>query len=128
MEADERAVCEVHATWIKAVNAGDLACLLTLLMDDAVLIGPGQAPIGKNEFSANLPAAHQKNFIDCVSELEEVVVAGDVAYTRARDSLTISPRAGGDTMRFAGYRMTVYRKLQGGRWHLARDAHTLQEI
>jgi ketosteroid isomerase-like protein len=31
MESDERAIREVHATWIDAVNAGDLVRLLALM-------------------------------------------------------------------------------------------------
>jgi ketosteroid isomerase-like protein len=57
--------------------------------------------------------------------LEEVVTVGEVAYARSRDALAVTPRAGGEEKRLAGYRMTVYRKHADGRWLLARDAHTL---
>ena len=53
MRADLHDVRAVHATWIDAVNAGDLACLLTLMTDDAVFVTPGSAPFGRDEFSAN---------------------------------------------------------------------------
>jgi len=46
MGPDERAIREVHSTWIDAVNAGDHVRLLTLMADDAVLLNPGQAPVG----------------------------------------------------------------------------------
>jgi uncharacterized protein (TIGR02246 family) len=95
------------------------------MTDDVVYINPGQPPFGRDEFSANFTAAHQKLRIDCVSKLEEVVVAGDVAYTRSRDSLSVTSRAGREAGHLAGYRMTVYRKQPDGRWLLARDAHTL---
>jgi ketosteroid isomerase-like protein len=70
-------------------------------------------------------AAHQQMQICCTSELEEVVVIGEVAYTRSRDALSVTPRAGGETARLAGHRMTVYRKQRDGRWLLSRDVHTL---
>ena len=38
MEPDDRAVREVHAAWINAVNADDLARLLPLMADDAVFL------------------------------------------------------------------------------------------
>src|ERR1043166_4568633 len=44
MGPDERAIREVHSTWIDAVNAGDLVCLLSLMADDAVFLNPGQVP------------------------------------------------------------------------------------
>jgi uncharacterized protein (TIGR02246 family) len=128
MEPDERAIREVHSTWIDTVNAGDLVRLLTLMADDVVFLNPGRAPIGRDGFSPGFSAGHQKSQIHCVSELEEVVVVGEVAYTRARDSLSVTPRAGGEAVQLAGHRMTIYRKQRDGRWLLARDAHTLSPV
>jgi len=128
MKPDERAIREVHSTWIGAVNAGDLVRLLTLMADDVVFLNPGQAPLGRDGFSAVFPSAHQKARIHCISELEEVVVVGKVAYTRTRDSLSAIPLAGGEAMQLAGHRITVYRKQPDGRWLLARDAHTLSPV
>lgn len=128
MGPDEREIREIHSTWIDAVNAGDLVRLLSLMADDVVFLNPGQAPFGRDEFSANFSAGHQRVSIDCTSELDEVVVAGDVAYTRSRDALSVTPRAGGETTQLAGHRITVYRKQPDGRWLLARDAHTLSPV
>ena len=128
MGPDERAIREVHSTWIDAVNAGDLVRLLTLMADDVVFLNPGRAPLGKDGFSPGFSAAHHQSRIHCISDLEEVVVVGDVAYTRARDSLAVAPRAGGEALQLAGHRLTVYRKQPDGRWLLARDAHTLSPV
>jgi uncharacterized protein (TIGR02246 family) len=125
---DERAIRAVHSAWIGAVNAGDLVRLLGLMADDVVFLNPGQVPVGRNGFSAGFSAAHQQARIQCVSELEDVVVVGEVAYTRSRDSLSVAPRAGGEAMRLAGHRLTVYCKQPDGRWLLARDAHTLSPV
>jgi uncharacterized protein (TIGR02246 family) len=128
MESDERTVREVHSIWIDAVNAGDLARLLTLMTDDVVFLNPGREPSGRDGFSANFSAAHQQVRIRCISELEEVVVVGQVAHTLSRDSLSVTPITGGEEKQFAGHRMTVYRKQPDGRWLLARDAHTLSAV
>ena len=93
MGTDERAIRELHATWIEAVNAGDLVCLLSLMANDVVFLNPGQAPVGRDGFSPGFSAAHQQARIDCISELEDVVVVGEVAYTLSRDSLSLTPRA-----------------------------------
>jgi len=53
------------------------------------------------------------------------VAAGDLAYTLCRDSLSVTPRAGGESTPLAGHRITIYRRQPDGRWLLARDAHTL---
>ena len=128
MGPDEREVREVHSTWIDAVNAGDLDRLLTLMADDVVFLNPGQSPLGRDGFSANFSAAHQRVRIRCISDLEEVVVVGEVAYTRSRDALSVVPRAGGEETQLAGHRITVYRKQPDGCWLLARDAHTLSPV
>ena len=132
MGPDERAIREVHSTWIDAVNAGDLDRLLGLMADDVVFLNPGQAPFGRDGFSQGFSAAHQQAQIRCVSELEEVVIVGEVAYTRSRDALSVIPRVAKEqeqeATQFAGYRITVYRKQPDGRWLLARDAHTLSPV
>ena len=128
MGSDERKIREVHATWIEAVNAGDLARLHNLMANDAVFLNPGQAPFGRDGFSSTFSAAHQRMLIRCTSELEEVMVVGDVAYTRSRDALSVTPRAGGGGTQLAGYRITVYRKQPDGRWLLARDAQTFSPV
>ncbi|MDR7543024.1 MAG: SgcJ/EcaC family oxidoreductase [Armatimonadota bacterium] len=125
MRPDEREIREAHSTWIDAVNAGNLVRLLTLMTDDVVFLSPGQAPFGRDQLSANFSTAHQQVRIRCISELEEIVVVGDVAYTRSRDTLSITPHAGGEARQLAGHRITIYRKQPDGRWLLARDAHTL---
>lgn len=128
MRPDEQVIREVHSTWINAVNAGDLIGLLTLMTDDVVFLNPGQVPFGRDAFSANFSAAHQQLRIRCISELEEVIVVGEVAYTRSRDALYVTPRAGGEATQLTGYRMSVYRKQPEGRWLLARDAQTLSTV
>ena len=132
MGLDERAIRGVHSAWIDAVNAGDLGRLLTLMADDCLFLSPGQAPLGRDGFSPGFSAAHQQARIHCVSELEDIVVVGEVAYTLSRDSLSVIPRdsgeAGGEAAQLAGHRITVYRKQSDGRWLLARDAHTLSAV
>lgn len=128
MDADERQIREVHSTWIDAINAGDLALLLTLVADDVVFLNPGQEPFGRAGFSTNFSAAHRQVRISCVSELEEVVVVGEVGYTRSRDALSVTSHGGAEVTQLAGHRITVYRKQPDGRWLLARDAHTLSPI
>jgi uncharacterized protein (TIGR02246 family) len=128
MGPDERAIRELHSTWIDAVNAGDLVSLLNLMADDVVFLNPGQAPFGRDGFSPGFSAAHHQARIHCVSELEDVVIVGDVAYTLSRDSLSVTPRAGGEAMQLAGHGITVYRKQPHSRWLLARDAHTLSPL
>lgn len=56
------------------------------------------------------------------------MAVGEVAYTLCRDSLSMTPRAGGETAELTGHRITIYRKQLDGGWLLARDAHTLTPV
>jgi len=128
LEPDERAIRELHADWIDAVNAGDLARLLDLMADDVVFLNPGRMPFGRDGFPAGFLAAHERSRVRCLSELQEVAVVGGIAYTLCRDTLTVTPRSGGAAAELAGHRMTLYRRQPDGRWLLARDAHTLTPV
>jgi uncharacterized protein (TIGR02246 family) len=128
METYEQLVRKTHATWIGAVNAGDLLQLLSLMTDDVVFVSPGRPPFGRAEFSTGFLKAHEHSEVRCVSEVEELVISGNVARTRCRDSLSLQPRAGGKTTEFAGYRESVYQRQPDGRWLLAHDAHTLAPV
>jgi uncharacterized protein (TIGR02246 family) len=128
MGPDERAIREVQSAWIDAVNAGDLARLLSLMADDVVFLNPGRAPLGRDGFPAVFSAAHQQARIHCGSELEEVVVVGEVAYTRSRDSVSVIPIAGAEAKQFAGHRITIWCKQPDGRWLMARDANVLSPV
>lgn len=126
--SDEEAIRAVHVSWIEAVNAGDLGRLLVMMTDDVVFINPGLEPFGRDGFSKTFAAGHQRNRICCISELEEIVVVGEVAYTRSRDSLSVTHLASSEQKHLSGFRITVYRKQGEGRWLLARDAHTLSPV
>ncbi len=128
MASDEQEIRAVHSIWIEAVNAGDLARLLTLVAEDVVFLTPGQAPFDRERFSSNFTAAHEQMRICCTSELEEVVVVSEIAYTRSRDALSVTPSAAGKTAQLAGHRLTVYRKQRDGRWLLSRDVHNLSAV
>lgn len=128
MRSDEQAIREVHSTWIDAINAIELGRLLPMTTDDVVLMIPGEMCIGRDAFAAKFSSGHREHLIHCVSELREIVVVGEVAYTRSRDSLTVSPRVGGEESRLAGDRLTIYRKQTDGRWLLARDANGLSPV
>ncbi len=128
MSAPEAEIRALHERWIAAVNAGDLPFLLTVLADDAVLMNPGGPAIDRDGFAVNFRSSLEQLHLHCASEPLEIVVSGDLAYTRCRDSLSVTPRAGGAESRFAGDRLTIWRREVDGRWRLARDAHTLAPI
>jgi|SRR3954447_17795677 len=122
MSEDERAIREVIATWMRASAAGDGETVLDLMADDVVFFVPGRA-FGKREFAAaqqGLAGAR----LEATSNVREVRVSGDWAFASTDLSIVMTP-AGGEPVRRSGNTLSVFQRLPGGRWVLARDANLL---
>jgi uncharacterized protein (TIGR02246 family) len=121
---DERAIRDIIATWLSASAAGDSEKVLSLMSDDVVFLVAGRPPFGKQEFAASQSslATHR---IEATSEVREVVVAGDLAFTRTQLTVTMTPTAGGKPLRRSGPTLSIFRRLGDGRWLLIRDANLL---
>src|SRR5262249_5811705 len=125
MESDERAIRAVHTVWIDAVNAGDLARLLSMMGGGCGVFESRPGAVRSGRISRWIFGCPAKIPDTLYQRVGEVVVVGKVAYTRSRDSLSVTPRAGGKTTELAGPRITIYRKQTDRSWLLARDAPTL---
>jgi uncharacterized protein (TIGR02246 family) len=125
MSNDEQAIRDLQTKWFEATASGNLSQLLPLMAEDVVFLTPGGPPFGRDVFAASFEAGLQKMRIQCSGELEEVIVAGDMAYSRGRLSISLVSLAGGELKRLAGYTLSVYRRQPDGRWVLARDANLL---
>jgi len=130
MPTDEQQIRELVATWMSATRAGDVPAVLDLMTDDVVFLVAGQAPFGKQQFAAAMkpaiPGAALPR-IDGRSEIQEIHVAGDVAYMWTKLVVEVTPPGGAAPMKRAGHTLSVLRK-SGGRWRLARDANLLAPV
>ena len=123
MTSDERAIRDLIALWMKASREGDTATVLTLMTDDVVFMVPGREPFGKEAFAA-AASGMQGMSIDGSSEVREIEIMGDWAFTRSELKVVMTP-PGGAPVRREGYAMTIFRRQPDGRWLLARDANLL---
>lgn len=123
MSDAERAIRELIDTWMQASLARDTATVLSLIADDVVFLGPGHAPFGKEAFAA-AQQGMQDVRIDGKAEVREVVVSGDWAFAWTDLRVEMTP-AGRATVRRSGNTLTVFHRLEEGRWVLARDANML---
>jgi uncharacterized protein (TIGR02246 family) len=124
MSPDERAIRDVISTWLTASAAGDNATVLSLMSDDVLFLVAGRPPFGKKEFASS-QGALSTHRIEATSDVREVVVSGDLAYARSHLSVAMTPVAGGKTLRRSGPVLSIFRRLDGGRWVLSRDANLL---
>ena len=130
MQSDEQQIRDLVATWMTATRNGDLATVLDLMTDDVVFLVAGQAPFGKQQFAAAMrPAAAGAALprIDGRSEIQEIQVAGDLAYMWSKLVVEVTPPGGAPTMKRAGHTLSILRKANG-RWRLARDANLLAPV
>src|SRR5436190_12238840 len=103
MDADERAIRNVIATWMEATVAGDLPRVLALMDDDVVFLGPGRPAMrGKDGFAAATRAIDGKNRVEPAAEIQEIRVFGGWAYCWNQLTLTIQPLDGGTPTHLAG--------------------------
>lgn len=124
MNADERAIRDVIATWLSATAAGDSETVLSLMSDDVVFLVAGRTPFGKAEFARGLDMLATDR-VESSSEVQEVEVSGNLAYARSRLTVTMTPLAGGAPARRSGPVLSIFRRLENGRWVLTRDANLL---
>jgi uncharacterized protein (TIGR02246 family) len=128
VQADERQIRDLVAAWHSATKAGDVDAVLDLMTDDAVFLVPGRAPMGKQEFAAlsRRPPGVPSPEIDSRSEIQEVVVAGDIAYLWTKLRVVVTP-PGASAVERAGHTLTVLRRVDR-RWLVARDANLLTVV
>jgi ketosteroid isomerase-like protein len=58
------------------------------------------------------------------SEIQEIHVAGELAYAWTNLTVRVTSR-GGATVKKSGHSLTIFQKQSGGRWVLFRDANML---
>lgn len=126
MSADEHAIRDLIARWLQATRDGDVDAVLALMAPDVVFLVPGQPPMqGRAAFEQGLRGMLAGHAIESHSTIEEVVVVGDLAYSRTRLSVTITSRHGNLPVRRTGHTLSILRKGNDGKWLLARDANLL---
>ena len=110
---------DVH---VAAVNDGDADRWAACFTGDAVQMPP--------HFAANAGKAAiqgwSKGFLSMFAcrfslSVEEVQAAGEWAFERGRYEITLTPRAGGESMDDHGKYITIYRRQSDGSWKIARD-------
>ncbi|SRR6266540_1459917 len=126
MSSDEQAIREVISTWLRATTAGDLSCVLQLMDDDVVFLGPGRPPMrGKDAFVEATRAMEDRARIEGSADVQEVRVFGEWAYCWNQLTVTVSPLDGGSASQMSGPVLSILRKRADGRWVIVRDANMI---
>jgi uncharacterized protein (TIGR02246 family) len=121
MPTDQKSPSDVRAAWIAAITARDAEALRPLLTDDYEIWAHGVAPlIGADVAVAAMAAALERNEIEQSFEPIETVVAGDWAFERGVERMTVTPVDGGPSRSGAQRALLILRRGSDGRWRFAR--------
>ena len=123
---DEQAIRTLIADWHRFTAAGDLANVLPLMSEDVVFLTAGQPPLQGRETFAQMSAGMSGRVrIASTYEIEELRVAGALAFTRTFSSVTSTPIDGSTPTHRSGRTLSIYEKQSDGAWVLIRDANLL---
>ncbi len=126
MNQDESAIRALLARWLEATREGSIDEVLQLMAPDAIFLTAGQPPMqGHAAFADTLRHVLNDNVIESRSEIDEVEVAGDMAYCRTTLAVTIVSKHGKVPLRRTGHTLSILRKGADGKWRMTRDANML---
>jgi uncharacterized protein (TIGR02246 family) len=124
-QADVQAIRALIDTWLRATREGDVATVLDLMTPDVVFLVPGQPAMqGREAFEQGMRGILATHGIESQSVIEEICVAGDIAYCRTRLSVTVTSKHAGTPVKRTGNTLSILRR-EDGKWRLARDANLL---
>jgi len=123
---DVIAIEKVLNQYAVAVNTGDLELYLSLHTDDVVKMPPNApATFGKEELRANMEPLFDDFTCEMTINGEETQVDGDLGYSWCTYTLSITPKAGGETIIAEpdGKALGIYKRQADGSWKLSHDCY-----
>lgn len=119
----EAYVLETWERYSAYMNAGNSEAWIELWHPDGVQLPPGRPAFeGKSAILGSVTAQlGATEFEDFTIMNKEVEVSGNLGFARGNYSFKGTPKAGGDTMEFAGKYLTIFKRQADGSWKIYRD-------
>ena len=105
--------------FIKAYNSGDIDAVLACYGDDLVKLRQGAPAETMPEVARRVAEVFNKSHSRVDVSNDEILVAGELAFTRGSFRVTLTPKAGGETQTIDRRYLEVWRK-ENGRWLVVR--------
>ena len=122
---DEQRIRAVIDAWSEASASGDLTAQLNLMTQDVILLTPGNPPMHRDQFAVGFKAMIAVVRLVCRSNIQEIVVSGDLAFCWNLLEVDFTPIEGGETAKHVGNTLTALRRGNDGQWRIWRDANLL---
>ena len=126
VEADIAAIEDALNQYALALNTGDLELWLSLHTDDIVKMGPGAPAIfGIEELRAHNESGFDNFIFEMTIYPEETQVSGDLGYNWCTYTVSMTPKAGGETIIAEpdGKALGIYKRHADGSWKLSHDCY-----
>ena len=125
LDADRKAIAELHARDTKATLAYDIDTLSGILAEDIVGLPPGQPPTlgraaAREQMEQGRGAAAQFEAIDYKQDWQDLRIDGDHAYEWGYFTSVVRPKAGGDVIRARYKVLRVLERQKNGSWLVSR--------
>lgn len=118
---DSAAVRDVVLDLIRADNERRIAAVLEHYAPDAILFPPGAPPVaGRAAIRPRYEALFRDFDPEIVPVIDEVVVAGDLAYVRGRNRGRLRGRNGRPDRSLDDVYLMILERAPTGRWRIAR--------
>lgn len=122
LEADREAIEELVAGLGRTITAGDMEGVMSLYTDDAILLPPnGASLIGKEAMRAWQETNFEGHSFEFKIDSEEIVISGDLAFSRGTLSLTATSKTDGNSFSGEGKYILILRRQNDGSWKATHD-------
>lgn len=110
-----------HREWIQVVKDGNVDGYCQILTENVVWMPPGSIPIeGRKAFQKWLtPFFNQFSYQFDINDIR-LKVSGNRAIERAQFISTMTPKAGGDSMKHAGTFIALWVQMKDSNWYIER--------
>jgi len=120
-DKDIDAIKKLAADWRTGWLTGDTELLLSLYVDDPVVMPQDQPPVmGKDAIRSIYQAVLKEYAFSSEGKLMEVEASGDWGYFWSTYTLTATPKAGGEPIKSTGKSVFIVKRQPGGAWKIAR--------
>jgi ketosteroid isomerase-like protein len=120
----EAEITTAIAEFVKAYNSGDIQAMLACYGDDLVKLRQGALPETKPEVAQRVAEVFTQYHSRVGVNIDEVVAAGEFAFTRGSFRVTLAPKAGGETQTIDRRYLEIWRR-EHNRWLVVRTMDNL---
>jgi len=122
-KSDMAAIREKVHLYAATCNAGDFEGWISIWTDDAIQMYPGvPSRVGKEQIRAGMKPAFDQFILNIALTSDiEVKVSGDLGFACGTYLLSMTPKAGGDTIEFDGKYLSIFERQGDGSWKGTHD-------